>query len=121
MFDNTLLAPFNKCQHMVVEKHVKHVFGKAVKIFKCDHTRKVRLVAYNEMREPVSALLINPHHMVRTYHIDAVFTTESHRRQGMARQLLAVARFIYGSVYHSDNLTIEGEKWRDSVEGINSK
>jgi hypothetical protein len=118
MFDSGILKPFMMCPYMGLEKRVKHIFGPTVKIYECKDTRKIRLVAYNAVGLPVSGLIINPYNRVRTYQIDAIYTRERFRRQGMAKQLLLVARYTFGTVNHNDNLTISGRLWRDSVENL---
>jgi len=118
MFDAELLKPFMMCPYIGLEKRVKHTFGPAVKIYECYQTRKIRLVAYNVSGEAVGGMIINPYNRVRTYQIDAVYTLESHRRQGLAKQLLLVARYTLGTVNHGDNLTVSGKAWRDSVENL---
>lgn len=118
MFDETLIKPRNMCKHTALEKLVWHTFGKAVKVFKCKESGKFRLVAHDSLGEPVSGLLINPYTRVRTYQIDGVYTSDSYRRLGYAKQLLAIARHMFGTVKHSDNLTVDGKAWRNSVEGL---
>jgi GNAT superfamily N-acetyltransferase len=119
MFDNELLKPFNMCSYTGLEQRKRHVFGQSVVIFECKETRRVRLLACDPSGAIVAGLLVNPYNRVRTYQIDAVYTLEEHRRLGIAKQLLAVARFTLGTIQHSENLTINGKAWRDSVEGLN--
>ena len=119
MFDNTILKPFSMCPHTGLEKRVKHIFGQNVSIFECKDSRKIRLIAYNDSGEAVSGLMVNPYSQVKTYTIDAVYTKPLERRRGLAKQLLAVARFTLGIVKHNEHLTNSGEAWRDSVEMLN--
>lgn len=118
MFDAELLKPFNQCPYTGLEGRVKHIFGPMVRIYQCKDKRRVRLLAQDSQGATVAGLIINPHNLKRTYTIEGVYTLEGHRRQGFAKQLLAVARFTLGAVKHSDNLTPDGKAWRDSVESL---
>ncbi len=121
MFDMEILKPRSMCKHTQLEKLISHQFGRCVKIFECKQTRKIRLVYCSGTSAhaiAVSALLLNPYNRVRTYQIDGVFTLKGNRRKGYAKQLLAVARYVIGTVKHSDNLTESGEAWLNSVEGL---
>lgn len=106
------------CSYTGLESRVWHVFGPQVKVYKCIDTNRHRLVAHDSDGVPVSALLVNPHNRVRTYQVDAVYTLPEARRQGYAKQLLAVARHTLGTVNHSQNMTKNGLAWRNSVEGL---
>jgi GNAT superfamily N-acetyltransferase len=118
MFDAELLKRLNHCRYTGLETYRRHGFGRMVRIFECKDTRRVRLVACDPIQGPVAGLIVNPHNRKRTYTIEGVYTTASHRRQGYAKQLLAVARVTLGTVQHNGNLTPDGKAWRDSVEGL---
>lgn len=118
MFDSELLKPQNRCAYTGVEKQKPHQFGSGLRIYECVETGKIRLLSYNSPSEPVSALFLDPLGQKRTYTIKAVYTAPQERRKGKARELLAVARMLIGTVKHSDDLTVTGLAWRDKVECI---
>jgi GNAT superfamily N-acetyltransferase len=118
MFDAELLKRLNRCRYTGLEYRKKHQFGRVVTMFECSATRRVRVIAYDATGEPVAGLIVNPYNRVRTYTIEGIYTTASHRRQGYAKQLLVVARVTLGTVQHNGNLTADGKAWRDSVEGL---
>jgi GNAT superfamily N-acetyltransferase len=118
MFDAELLKRLNHCRYTGLETYRRHKFGSMVRIFECKATGRIRLVGCDPILGPVAGLIVNPYNRVRTYTVEAVFTLESHRRQGYARQLLAVARVTLGTVQHNGNLTADGRAWRDSVESL---
>ena len=121
MFDKELLQGQSCCEYTGLETQKPHAFGKALRIFICKSTGVVRLLAYNDLNQAVSGLIIDPDGQKRTYTIKGIFTLDTYRRKGYAKQLLAVSRMLIGTVKHSDLLTIEGEKWRDSVEMLNKQ
>ncbi len=47
----------------------------------------------------------------RSYVIAEAYTVESLRRQGYAKQLLAVARVMFKNVHHSEFLTESGKEF----------
>lgn len=118
MFDTSILKHRNQCQYTGIEKEIRHDFTRRLKIFQCKDTRRVRLIFCDVLNEPLSGLIIDPFNQIRSYTITGVYTLPEHRRNGMAKQMLAIARHLFGNVKHSDNLTEDGKAWRDSVEGI---
>lgn len=119
MFDAELLKPQNRCSYTGMEKQRPHLFGVSLRIFECVDTGKIRLIAFNTVSEPVSALFLDPLGQKRTYTVKAVYTAPQERRQGLARQLLAVSRLLIGTVKHGQDFTDDGLLWRDSVEMLN--
>lgn len=64
-----------------------------------------------QWREPVSALIWE----TRTGIIEQVMTLPEYRGQGIAKQLLALARAHIGTIRHSENLTHDGKAWAHKV------
>ncbi len=119
MFDKEILKPLSMCKYTELERVIKHDFGRCVKIYQCKLTNKVRVIYHSGTSShavAVSGLLLNPYNSVRTYQIDAVFTLKGNRRKGYARQLLAVARHVFGTVRHGQNFTTAGKAWKESVK-----
>lgn len=117
MFDSELLKPMNHCSYTGLERFKRHNFGRSVRIFECTNSQRVRVIVC-DTSGAIAGLMVNPHGRKRTYTIEAVYTEPNHRRKGLARQLLAVARLTLGTVQHNENLTIDGKAWRNSVEGF---
>lgn len=111
---NIILADQNLCSLTSIETKVKHNYPN-LKIYTDQHSRK-RLVAYNDDLKPVAGLLIEPIGKHR-YIIKTVYTVPESRRMAYASSLLVIAKLLFKNIRHSDHLTEEGEKWRDSVEG----
>ena len=47
--------------------------------------------------------------------VESVAVHPDYRRQGIARQLLAIGRAYCGHIRHSENLTPDGHAWAHSV------
>lgn len=114
MFDATTLKAVNS--YKLVESKQKHNFGPSVHILKATNgSYRFCYVSQNGCcLEPYGACLV----VDETGTIESVYTMPEHRRQGIAKQLLAIAKVYVGDVKHSDNLTTEGRLWRDSVESL---
>ena len=120
MFDSKLLADQNRCIYTSLETRLKCDYVN-LKVYKDDHNR-IRIVAYDNKvsdkgASPVGAMLLNKLSK-NNYQIAGVFVYSNFRRLGIAKSLLAVARQMFKSIRHSDNLTEEGEKWLKGVEGL---
>jgi hypothetical protein len=117
MFDINTLKPLN-C-YKLLETLTPHKFGLDVVILKASNNsyRFCHRNSQGGTSTPFDSCLI----VEANKTIKSVYTQPGKRRRGIARQLLLVARLTIGNVYHSDNLTVTGRKWRDSVENIKNK
>ena len=114
MFDATTLKPLNSYKFLETKK--AHNFGPEVEIL------HATVNSYRFCHKANDGDVLNPYDCCLIIGSDKViqseYTRPDKRRQGIAKQLLLVARLTLGTVYHSDNLTEKGRLWRDSVEAI---
>lgn len=108
MFDESTLSPIN--QYKLNEKRVLHHFTDKVHIL-VDTNNSYRFCFIGGGGVYCSCLIVGADKIIHS-----VYTLPEYRRRGIAKQLLLIARLTLKTVAHSDNLTIKGGLWRDSVE-----
>jgi len=114
MFDSSILVAQNRCIHTMLETKLSlGIFNGRCLAF-VDYNEVYRFVGLDSDSKAVSALLIEPYG--KDYRVKAVFTDSAYRRLGYAKQLLAIARAILGTVYHSDQQTDMGLKWSLAID-----
>ena len=114
MFDASTLKPINS--YRTLETLSPHRFGLEVEILKASNGshRFCHIAPQGGELSPYDSCLI----VGADKTIVSVYTKPDKRRQGIAKQLLVIARLTLGTVYHSDNLTEKGRLWRNSVENL---
>jgi hypothetical protein len=118
-FTKQILNPLNQCKLTSIEK-VMYNCRAAYTTFQ-DNDGRIRLIfshRYSDRpNKPVCGLFLERVN-TNTVAILGVYTIPSERRRGFAKMLLASAKIRFKNVLHSENLTVDGEAWRDSVEGL---
>lgn len=103
MSDQRVISPFNQCELTGLETQKPCNFPDVVHYV--DHSGRVRLVYKN-----LSGLILDVDGT-----IEQVYTHSEHRRQGLAKSLIAIAAVLGYSPKHSSDLTEDGKHF---VKGV---
>lgn len=109
MFDKEILKGINECSYTGLEESIPNSYG--VKVFK-DSFGDYRVVS------PCGHSALSLHkESDKVFLIDGIFTHPLHRRQGLARQVLAATKMIIKArLHHGDMLTISGERFFKKID-----
>jgi hypothetical protein len=110
MFNSNTLKPINTFK--LCETKVPHDYGQDVTILRASNDSY--RFCHNSSESGFDSCLI----VAANRTIMSVYTRPAKRRRGIAKQLLAIAKYTLTDVRHCDNLTPLGEAWRDSVESL---
>ena len=103
MSDQRVIAPFNQCELTGLETQKPCNFPDVVHYV--DHVGRVRLVYKN-----ICGVILDVDGT-----IDQVYTVPSERKQGLAKQILALAVVLGYKPKHSDYLTTDGAAFAANV------
>lgn len=111
MSDSRVIANFNACCYMGVETHIqKSLLSHFACVVYSDKEGRKRLV-YSPNGISVAGIIFDKQGLVLQ-----MYTSPSHRRQGIMKQLLAVA-FLLKIRYHFDkNLTSDGQSFVNHLD-----
>ncbi len=120
-FDNSLLKPMNQCNYTDLEYTTRLLYELGDHFILChfDKQNRARLIISDiSQNNPLSGLLLEHLSKRSGYIVKGVYTDSKERRKGLAKLLLLTARQHLGKVRHSEYMTIEGERWMNSIENI---
>lgn len=110
MSESCILAPINACRFTGLESphHLRAFAQYGVRVY-ADTFGRLRIVSPDK----TTGLLLEKEG--KDWRICQVYTLAEYRRQGKARQLLALSRKVLGAVRHGYHQTNLGSLWSNAV------